>query len=95
MIDEITGYIFLRRFSATTEKEVVKAIDTLLAQGMQRLLFDLRGNSGGLLEQAAAISDQFITTSDTLVYTKGKIKESNQTFVGSANKGNNSFSLIV
>ena len=95
MIDEITGYIFLRRFSATTEKEVVKAIDTLLAQGMQRLLFDLRGNSGGLLEQAAAISDQFITTSDTLVYTKGKIKESNQTFIGSANKGNNSFSLIV
>ena len=76
MINDETGYIFLRRFSATTEKEVTKAIDTLLDQGMTKLLFDLRGNSGGFLEQAAAISDQFITTIDTLVYTKGKIKES-------------------
>ena len=90
MIDEKTGYIFLRRFSATTEKEVVKAIDTLLSQGMERLLFDLRGNSGGLLEQAAAISNQFITTADTLVYTQGKIKESNQVFIGNPAKGNKS-----
>ena len=95
MIDEKTGYIFLRRFSATTEKEVVKAIDTLLSQGMERLLFDLRGNSGGLLEQAAAISNQFITTTDTLVYTQGKIKESNQVFIGNPAKGNKSYSLIV
>ena len=46
MIDDSTGYIFLRRFSATTEKEVVAALDTLLSKGMKRLLFDLRGNSG-------------------------------------------------
>ena len=95
MIDDSTGYVFLRRFSATTEKEVVSAIDTLLSKGMKRLLFDLRGNSGGYLEQAAAISDQFITTIDTLVYTLGKIKESNQVFKSSQNKGNNDFSLIV
>jgi len=95
MIDDSTGYIFLRRFSATTEKEVVVAIDTLLRQGMKRLLFDLRGNSGGYLEQAAAISDQFITTRDTLVYTMGKIKESNQVFKASDNKGWDDFSLIV
>ena len=95
MIDDSTGYIFLRRFSATTEKEVVAAIDTLIGQGMKRLLFDLRGNSGGYLEQAAAISDQFITSTDTLVYTLGKVKESNQVFKGTPNKGNNDFSLIV
>jgi carboxyl-terminal processing protease len=62
---------------------------------MTKLLFDLRGNSGGFLEQAAAISDQFITTIDTLVYTKGKIKESNQEFISSTEKGNSDFSLIV
>ena len=95
MIDDSTGYIFLRRFSATTEKEVVSAIDTLLSKGMKRLLFDLRGNSGGYLEQAAAISDQFITIEDTLVYTMGKIKESNQIFKSSESKGNSDFSLIV
>jgi len=95
MLDDKTGYIFLRRFSATTEKEITAALDVLLAKGMERLLFDLRGNSGGFLEQAAAISDQFITTTDTLVYTKGKIKESNQVFISSAKKGYNNFSLII
>ena len=95
MIDDETGYIFLRRFSATTEKEVTAALDKLLDQGMTRLLFDLRGNSGGFLEQAAAISNQFITTRDTLVYTIGKVKESNQVFLASPDKGHNDFSLIV
>ena len=95
MINENTGYIFLRRFSATTEKEVTEAIDNLLNQGMTQLLFDLRGNSGGYLEQAAAISDQFITTKDTLVYTLGKIKESNQVFNSNPQVGSNKFSLIA
>ncbi len=80
MIDENTGYIFLRRFSATTTTEVKAALEKLQSQGTTRLLFDLRGNSGGFLEQAAAVSDQFITSTDTLVYTIGKIKESNQVF---------------
>ena len=63
---------------------------------MERLLFDLRGNSGGYLEQAAAISDLFINTNDTLVYTIGKIKESNQVFLGNNSKNNTSdFSLII
>ena len=96
MLNDNTGYVFLRRFSATTKDEVTSAIDTLLSQGMERLLFDLRGNSGGYLEQAAAISDLFINTNDTLVYTIGKIKESNQVFLGNNSKNNSSdFSLII
>ena len=95
MIDKKTGYIFLRRFSATTQLEVTNAIDTLLDQGMTQLLFDLRGNSGGYLQQAAAISDQFITSKDTLVYTVGKIKESNQVFSSNPKTGNSDFSLII
>ena len=46
MLDDITGYISLRRFSATTEKEVVKALGRLNKNGMKRLIFDLRGISG-------------------------------------------------
>ena len=96
MLNDNTGYVFLRRFSATTKDEVTSAIDTLLSQGMERLLFDLRGNSGGYLEQAAAISDLFINTNDTLVYTIGKIKESNQVFLGNNSKNSSSdFSLII
>ena len=95
MIDENTGYIFLRRFSATTTIEVKSALEKLQSQGMTRLLFDLRGNIGGFLEQAAAVSDQFITSTDTLVYTIGKIKESNQVFSSNPKIGWDNFSLIV
>ena len=95
MIDNITGYVSLRRFSATTEDEVISALEKLKRKGMKRLVFDLRSNSGGYLEQAAAISNQFITTQDTLVFTKGKIRESNQVFVSKPENGSSDFSLIV
>ena len=95
MIDDETGYILLRRFSATTINEVNKAIKKLDEQNFEKLIFDLRGNSGGYLEQAAAVSNLFISTRDTLVYTKGKISDANQAFIADPNKGRNDFSLIV
>ena len=95
IIDNETGYIFLRRFSATTEKEVKAALKKLDKHGFKRLIFDLRGNSGGFLEQAAAVANLFITTKDTLVYTKGKIPEANQAFIADPAKGRDDFSLIV
>ena len=95
MIDNETGYILLRRFSATTNKEVKKAIEKLDKLNFKKLIFDLRGNSGGYLEQAAAVSNIFISTRDTLVYTKGKISDANQAFISDPKKGRNDFSLIV
>ena len=95
MIDNETGYILLRRFSATTIDEVNKALDKLDNQNFKKLVFDLRGNSGGYLEQAAAVSNLFISTRDTLGYTKGKISDSNQAFISDPNKGRNDFSLII
>ncbi len=95
MIDNETGYILLRRFSATTIDEVNKAIDKLDSQNFKKLVFDLRGNSGGYLEQAAAVSNLFISTKDTLVYTKGKISDANQAFISDPNKGRNDFPLII
>ena len=95
MIDNETGYILLRRFSATTIDEVNKAIGKLDSQNFKKLVFDLRGNSGGFLEQAAAVSNLFISTRDTLVYTKGKISDANQAFISDPDKGRNDFSLII
>ena len=95
MIDNETGYILLRRFSATTNKEVKKAIEKLDKLNFKKLIFDLRGNSGGYLEQAAAVSNIYISTRDTLVYTKGKISDANQAFISDPKKGRNDFSLIV
>ena len=95
MLDKKTGYIWLTRFSTKSGPEVRKSLDTLLNQGMQRLILDLRNNSGGILEQAAEVANLFITKKDTLVYTKGKNKQASQAFISSPKKGNSSFPLIV
>ena len=86
MLDEKTGYIWLTRFSTKSGPEVKKSLDVLLKQGMQRLILDLRNNSGGILEQAAEVANIFITKKDTLVYTKGKSKQASQAFISSPHK---------
>ena len=60
MFDSQTGYIWLTRFSTTSLYEVKHAMSELSKKGMQRLVLDLRNNSGGLLNQAAEISNLFI-----------------------------------
>ncbi|MEE8334849.1 MAG: S41 family peptidase, partial [Candidatus Neomarinimicrobiota bacterium] len=95
MLDENTGYIWLTRFSAKSGQEVRKALDKLLAQGMDQLVLDLRNNSGGILEQAADVSNIFISHRDTLVYTKGKSRDTEQVFMANPRKGNEDFAVII
>jgi carboxyl-terminal processing protease len=95
MLDEATGYIWLTRFSATSEQEMRKALEFLENQGMQKLVLDLRNNSGGLLTQAAEIANMFITANDTLVYTQGNRPEMEQAFIADPQKGRSDFPLII
>ena len=95
MVDDSTGYIRLTRFSASTSKEVEKAINQLKDRGMKRLLLDLRNNSGGYLEQAAGIADLFIVKRDTIVYTKGKNARAGQVFLADPRKGGEEIPLII
>ena len=95
MLDDSTGYIVLARFSATTIDELRKAISKLENEGMRRLVFDLRNNGGGYLEQAAEVANMFIARRDTLVYTVGKRREMNQVFIADPHKGREDFPLIV
>lgn len=66
------GYIKLLRFSKTTHSEVARAIDSLKVLGMKHLIFDLKGNAGGLLGQAILISNEFLPRGSGIVYTKGR-----------------------
>lgn len=72
MIDEQTGYIRLQRFARTSAQEVRDAIANLRGQGMQRLVFDLRDNAGGLLDQAYEIADEFLSGGEMIVYTDSR-----------------------
>ncbi len=72
MLDDITGYIKLNRFAATTHEEFLEAIKYLRDQGMQRLMFDLRGNPGGYLSQAIAITEEFFPRGTKVASTKSR-----------------------
>src|ERR1044071_8456105 len=72
MLDSITGFIKINRFSATTYEEFEKAMKQLLAQGMKQLIVDVRQNPGGYLDAATNIADDFIDDEKLLVYTQGK-----------------------
>ena len=72
MIDKTTGYIKLSKFTRTTCKEFTEAADKLLAQGMTRLLFDLRDNSGGYFDQSWKLANEFLEQGDEVVYMEGR-----------------------
>jgi len=71
MLDSITGFIKINRFSATTYDEFSKALKNLKALGMKQLVLDLRDNPGGYLDAATSIADEFLNDDKLLVYTKG------------------------
>ena len=72
MLNESVGYLKLSKFSATTADEFKKGIRDLKAQGMQQLVFDLRGNTGGYLSAAVNIVDEFLPKGSLIVYTEGR-----------------------
>lgn len=69
MVDDQTGYIRLERFARESESEFLTALTKLKARGMKNLIFDLRGNGGGYLDQAFRISNQFLDADQMIVYT--------------------------
>ena len=71
MIDDRTGYIKLSKFSRTTYKEFTQATEKLLDQGMDRLVFDLRNNTGGYFDQAMLLSNEFLAKGQNIVYMEG------------------------
>lgn len=72
MIDDTTGYIKLSKFTRTTYKEFRDASSRLLDQGMTRLIFDLRNNSGGYFDQAWMLANEFLQKGDGVVYMEGR-----------------------
>lgn len=71
MLNEQIGYIKLDQFSIESGFEFEKAAERLKAQGMKKLIFDLRNNGGGVLQSAVQIVDQFLRTDLPIVTTKG------------------------
>jgi carboxyl-terminal processing protease len=71
MLDKTTGYIKLNRFTENSYEEFMEAIEALKKQGLKSLVFDLRGNGGGFMNEAVDIADEFLDGNKLIVYTQG------------------------
>jgi len=72
MVDENIGYVYLRNFSISADVELRKALDSLFAMGAEKIVFDLRLNSGGLLNEGLTVSELFLPKGKEIVATKGR-----------------------
>jgi carboxyl-terminal processing protease len=76
MIDATTGYIRMQDFGENTDRDVKHALHELAAKGMRRLLFDVRRNPGGPLDQAIKVANEFLPRGNMIVKTRGRIPNS-------------------
>lgn len=85
MLEDHIGYIRLSGFSKDASEEVAEAIESLRKEDrrMKGLILDLRGNPGGLLTEALAVSELFTNIGDTLLLTRGRTSMANKVFVAS------------
>ena len=72
MADDSIGYIRLIRFARTSVDEFRKALSSLQKQGMKALILDLRGNTGGFLDIAYNLANEFLDRNQLIVYTEGR-----------------------
>jgi len=80
MLDASTGYLLLQDFGENTDQELGRALRELRGQGMRRLVFDLRNNPGGALDQAIRVANRFLPRGDLIVYTRGRVANSDQDY---------------
>jgi carboxyl-terminal processing protease len=78
-IDDKTGYIVLSQFNAKASSETKEALEKLKEQGATQIVLDLRGNPGGLLNEAVNICGLFVPKGETIVTTKSKNSKFNNT----------------
>ncbi len=90
------GYVGLTGgFQETTSAELGDAIIDLQKQGMKSLILDLRGNPGGILEQAIAVMSRFIPSNKTVVSVKGRANYTNARDLRTSGGGGDNFPLVV
>jgi carboxyl-terminal processing protease len=80
IMEDGVGYIKLNSFTRTAHQEVLKAYTDLKADGMEKLILDLRGNGGGLLIEAVKIVNLFVPKNEIVVTTKARVAEENRVY---------------
>ena len=80
MIDSTTGYVGVTDFAEHTDEDLGIALEAMVKKGMKRLVLDLRGNPGGQLDQAIRITNRFVPKGSMVVYTRGRVANSDSDY---------------
>lgn len=94
-IDAKTGYIVLARFNNKASNETREALEQLKKEGAERIVLDLRGNPGGLLNEAVNICNLFVPKNEIIVTTKSKIEKHNNTYKTSKEPVDTTIPLVI
>ena len=80
MLDKNTGYVKVNQFERNTHQEFVQALTHLQDQGAKRYMIDVRGNGGGYMEIAVLMANEFLSSGQPIVTTRGRHKQYNQSY---------------
>lgn len=94
-IDDKTGYIVLDHFNRKASNETREALEQLKKEGAERIVLDLRGNPGGLLNEAVNICNLFVPKNEIIVTTKSKIEKHNNTYKTSKDPIDTEIPLVI
>jgi carboxyl-terminal processing protease len=86
MLPNAVGYVDLKAFSDSSERELERSIATLLSRGAKSIIIDLRSNPGGLLEQGTAVADLFLGKGQKIVSLRGRTIETNRDYTDSTSQ---------
>jgi carboxyl-terminal processing protease len=95
MIDAKTGYIVLDHFNRKASNETRDALEQLKKEGAEKIVLDLRGNPGGLLNEAVNICNLFVAKNEIIVTTKSKIEKHNNTYKTSKEPVDTTIPLVI
>ena len=86
MLPNGVGYIDLKAFSDSSDRELSRSVNALITRGAKSLILDLRSNPGGLLEQGTAVADLFLSPGQRIVSLRGRVPEANRDFTDSTDQ---------
>ena len=100
MVNGEVGYVAVNKFATITNDEMVKNLRDLRSQGMKRLILDLRGNPGGVMEEAVKMADLFLDGGTKekpkqIVYTKGRSPEMEEKYFAGTGQEYEKLPVIV
>ena len=94
-VDDKTGYIVLARFNQKASLETKQALEQLKKEGAEKIILDLRGNPGGLLNEAVNVCNLFVPKNEIIVTTKSKIEKHNNTYKTSKEPVDTEIPLVI